>query len=33
MNTGKYWNLWYTAVIAFLLLQILLYHLFTKYWS
>jgi len=27
------WNLWYTAVIVVLLLQIVLYYLFTKSWS
>jgi hypothetical protein len=34
MNSQKTnWNLWYTAVVVFLLLQILLYYLFTKSWS
>jgi len=27
------WKRWYLAVLLFLLLQIVLYYLFTKYWS
>lgn len=27
------WKYWYLAVLLFLVLQILLYYWFTKYWS
>lgn len=35
INTHKKqnWGRWYIAVILFLLLQIVLYYWFTKYWS
>lgn len=32
-NSKKYWIRWYAAVTGFLLLQVVLYYLFTKHWS
>jgi len=33
MQQRTNWTIWYIAVIATLLLQIVLYYLFTQYWS
>lgn len=33
VNKEDNWNKWYAAVILVLLLQIVLYYLFTRHWS
>jgi hypothetical protein len=27
------WNIWYIAVLGFLVLQVVLYYIFTQYWA